>query len=208
MPEGHSLDFVRTRLAEAEKTNAALRTELRESERRLTVLQTAQTWALDDRTCWSESEAQKIRELTLLLERAHEAEKTVRRAEKLQQLGGTSEQVQRLRHQLQRERQETQHCKKRLAHAFEGAHKLKDENAVLRQVVEQDRANFAAETRRIRHAYQQEVERFRREVEAQTIDSAGKAAALHTISRRVIDDLERLELQLAHVQHPPAHTSL
>ena len=198
------LDFVRKKLAEAEGANTRLREQLAESERRLTVLQTAQAWALDDSSCWTEAQSQKIKELTLLLERAHEAEKIVKKAEKIQRLNGTSEKIIQLKHQLEHERADKEHTRSRLVSAFEGARKIKEENTTLKNLIHQERANFANETKRIRQNYQKEVDKFRNEIDTQTLFTASKAAALNTISRRVIEDLEALELQLGKVQQPPA----
>jgi hypothetical protein len=197
-----SLDFVRERLAAAERANAELRGRLEESERRLTVLQTAQAWALDDSGCWSETQSQKVKELTLLLERAHEAEKTLKKAESKQQ-GGVSKKVLLLRHQVEREKQEKLEMYERMQKAFEGAKLLRQENHTLRRLLREERANFGAETKKIRQNYQREIDRFRNEIETQTLFTATKAAALNAISRRVVDDLQVLEQKLAEVQQPP-----
>jgi hypothetical protein len=199
-----SLEFVRKRLKEEEQANAKLREQLNESERRLTVLQTAQAWALDDSSCWTEAQSEKIKELTLLLERAHEAEKIVKKAEKIQRLNGTSEKIIQLRHQIENERKDKEHMKSRLVSAFEGGRKLKQHNEIMRHVIQQERVNFANETKRIRQNYQQEIDKFRNEVEAQTLFTASKAAALNSISRRVLEDLEALEIQVGKVREPPA----
>jgi Zn-dependent M32 family carboxypeptidase len=201
---GGPLDFVRRRLAESERANARLQEQLAETERRLTVLQTAQAWALDDTSCWSDAQSQKVKELTLLLDRAHEAEKIVKKAEKIQRLNGTHERIIQLKHQLDNERKDKEHMRARLLKAFEGANQIKEENDVLKSVIHQERVNFANETKRIRQNYQNEVEKFRHEIESQTLFTASKAAALNTISRRVLDDLATLEVQLSQVQKPPA----
>ena len=72
-----SLNFVRSKIRQLKSENDSLRKELDETNHKLYIISTSQTWAMEHAgskdSPWSQEQAQKIRELELLLTKLREA---------------------------------------------------------------------------------------------------------------------------------------
>ena len=131
---GRQLDFVRNKIATLTNENESLKNRVKELERQLIIIQTAQSWALDTAgssdSPWTVEQAQKIKEITVLLEKAHEAQLFVARADKIAQSGG-KEREKAILHQLQREKKNCRIMRDRLQRAFHAGQQIKEENKKL-----------------------------------------------------------------------------
>ena len=118
----NSLNFVRSRMRKLQAENQDLKRNLDEANRKLLNMTTAQSWAMDragtEESPWSKLQAQKLRELELLLAKADEARLALSQAPEAPSA----------RSSLVKCRAEAKALRERLAWAFERGKELQEEN--------------------------------------------------------------------------------
>lgn len=141
-----SLNFVRSKINQLKYENDALRQELDETNHKLSIMNTAQTWAMEHAgtkdSPWSQEQAQKIRELQLLLTKLREAKAPPQ-----------ADHSQKLRTALSTARTENKELRERLHRAvaqgkilIEENKRLKSEASTRRKADAAAAADFASKT--------------------------------------------------------------
>ena len=192
-----SLDFVRSRMKALEIEKNALQLRLSEAERELSHFQSAQAIALEradegQSDGWSQIQADKVREMTLVFAKAQEGVKALRAKE--YKTRRETEKFILLKHALQREREDKAAMHERLEQAFAQGKSLLIENQALKAQLDKQNKIASNDIKRLRGLYEKELESVRNKIDMSEPNQ--HQSVVNAIVQKFITDLDALQDKL------------
>eukprot|EP00927_Polykrikos_kofoidii_P065097 TRINITY_DN60894_c0_g1_i1.p1 TRINITY_DN60894_c0_g1~~TRINITY_DN60894_c0_g1_i1.p1 ORF type:complete len:341 (-),score=98.05 TRINITY_DN60894_c0_g1_i1:161-1045(-) len=188
------LDFVRAKILSLKKENKDLKARVADLEQTLTIVQTAQEWAMGKGM--SPEQAEKMREIKGLLSQAKKAK------EDIQNFSGASktsmyEKLRQCKNALKKERDDKREMRERLVQAF---HHARDLQARYKRHIEQsedERVAWQQKLLEVKERHRRELRRLQGDVAAQDYDRNDQ---LRDFGEQVMTDLSLLQEHLREVK--------
>merc|ERR1719473_2481041 len=133
------MDFVRLRFKKLKEENKDLKNQVADLKHTLAIVQTAQQWSQGN--LMSQDQAQKVKEMTMLLQQAKAARDDAANFSKVGK-AALYEKLRTYKNALRKEREEKREMKERLANAFEHARVIKEENKKLAEKQRREREGW------------------------------------------------------------------
>merc|ERR1719473_1912732 len=158
------LDFVRSRFKKLKEENKDLQNQVEDLKHTLAIVQTAQQWSQGN--LMSQDQAQKVKEMTMLLQQAKAARDDAANFSKVGK-AAMYEKVRQYKTALKKEREEKREMKERLTNAFEHARVIKEENKKLAEKQKREREGWQEFVREMKDRHRKEMAKLQGDLEGQ-----------------------------------------
>merc|ERR1719473_751909 len=158
------MDFVRLRFKKLKEENRDLKNQVADLKHTLAIVQTAQQWSQGN--MMSQEQAQKVREMTMLLQQAKAARDDAANFSKVGK-AAMYEKLRTYKNTLRKEREEKREMKERLANAFEHARVIKEENKKLAEKQKREREGWQEFVRDMKERHRKEMAKMQGDLEGQ-----------------------------------------
>jgi len=195
------LDFVRARIMALRKENKQLKERIGDLEQTLSIVQTAQSWAVEKEM--TPDQIDKMREIKELLEKARRAKEEMANFSK----HGRShlyEQLRSAKLALKRERESKAEMKDRLLCAFDHGQVLKKRNELLTEQIERDHSQWQTMLRDVQNRHRSELRRLTGGESA--VRESDRNAQLSQFGEHVMHELTALQEHLREVRQETVDT--
>jgi len=191
------MDFVRIRFKKLKEENKDLRNQVADLKHTLAIVQTAQQWSQGN--LMSQEQAQKVKEMTMLLQQAKAARDDAANFSKVGK-AAMYEKVRQYKNSLKKEREEKREMKERLTNAFEHARVIKEENKKLAEKQKREREGWQEFVREMKERHKKDMERLKGEVETHDEKRDERQKQLSHFGERVMQELSSLQQHLQEVR--------
>merc|ERR1719473_796232 len=191
------MDFVRLRFKKLKEENKDLQNQVEDLKHTLAIVQTAQQWSQGN--LMSQDQAQKVKEMTMLLQQAKAARDDAANFSKVGK-AAMYEKVRQYKTALKKERQEKAEMKERLTNAFEHARVIKEENKKLAEKQKREREGWQEFVREMKERHKKDMDRLKGEVETHDEKRDERQKQLSHFGERVMQELSSLQQHLQEVR--------
>lgn len=192
-----ALDFVRARFRSLKQENKDLKERVADLEHTLAIVQTAQQWSQGN--MMSQEQAQKVREMTMLLQQAKVARDDAANFSKVGK-AALYEKLRTYKNTLRKEREEKREMRERLANAFEHAKVIKEENKKLAEKQRREREGWQEMIRGMKDRHRKELAKLQGEMSSRDDKQEERQRQLSHFGERVIQELSSLQQHLQEVR--------
>jgi chromosome segregation ATPase len=191
------MDFVRARFKKLKEENKDLRNQVADLKHTLAIVQTAQQWSQGN--LMSQEQAQKVKEMTMLLQQAKAARDDAANFSKVGK-AAMYEKVRQYKTALKKEREEKREMKERLNNAFEHARVIKEENKKLADKQKREREGWQEFVRDMKERHRKEMSKMQGDLEGQDEKRDERQKQLSHFGERVMQELSSLQQHLQEVR--------
>merc|ERR1719181_321540 len=191
------MDFVRLRFKKLKEENKDLKNQVADLKHTLAIVQTAQQWSQGN--LMSQDQAQKVKEMTMLLQQAKAARDDAANFSKVGK-AAMYEKVRMYKNALKKEREEKREMKERLNNAFEHARVIKEENKKLAEKQKREREGWQEFVRDMKERHRKEMAKLQGDLEGQDEKRDERQKQLSNFGERVMQELSSLQQHLQEVR--------
>jgi len=192
-----ALDFVRVRFKAMQIENKELKEKVADLEHTLAIVQTAQQWSQGN--MMSQEQAQKVKEMTMLLQQAKAARDEAANFSKVGK-AAMYEKVRTYKNALRKEREEKAEMKTRLVNAFEHGRVIKDENKKLAEKMTREREGWQEFVRDMKERHRKDIGKLVGDIKTGDGKQEERQRQLSHFGERVMQELSSLQVHLQEVR--------
>jgi len=191
------MDFVRLRFKKLKEENKDLKNQVADLKHTLAIVQTAQQWSQGN--LMSQDQAQKVKEMTMLLQQAKAARDDAANFSKVGK-AAMYEKVRMYKNALKKERDEKREMKERLTNAFEHARVIKEENKKLAEKQKREREGWQEFVREMKERHKKEMNKMQGDLSNLDEKRDERQKQLSHFGERVMQELCSLQQHLQEVR--------
>lgn len=196
-PAPRAMDFVRGKFRRLKEENKELHARVADLEHTLSIVQTAQQWSLANGM--SAQQAQKVREVTALLQQAKQAREE---AANFSRVGRPAlyEKLRAAKHTVKRERQNCAEMRERLVNAFDYARDIREQHQALLDKHQSEREGWQSLINDLRDRHRSELAKLQQALSGAGVPARTGQRISGRFDERGQEDLSALQQHLNSVQ--------